>query len=147
VISWQCASWILVGGVAAVLLKTRVDLEKTWLREAGEDECLLWGRPAKFIKAEYKDATGQPKTTRLLISGSWGIARHFNYTLELLSTLLWTLPCSIGWGLPPTLYFLFLFLLLTHRIFRDEEKCSNKYGPYWKQYCAKVPYRLIPYVF
>ena len=31
--------------------------------------------------------------------------------------------------------------------FRDDLKCSIKYGDYWKQYCKKVPYKIIPFIF
>jgi 7-dehydrocholesterol reductase len=43
-------------------------------------------------------------------------------------------------------YFLFLFILLTHRAFRDDARCRSKYGSYWDKYCAAVPYKIVPYV-
>lgn len=43
-------------------------------------------------------------------------------------------------------YFIFMSVLLLHRIHRDHIWCSEKYKIYWKDYCIKVPYKLIPYV-
>ena len=53
---------------------------------------------------------------------------------------------AVGHGVLPFLYVFFLGILLVHRTFRDEEKCSAKYGEGWKKYCKAVPYRFIPYL-
>lgn len=82
-----------------------------------------------------------------MVSGWWGIARKINYTFELVASLLWSASAGFQYGVWPYLYFIFLVLLLVHRVFRDESKCHVKYGKYWAQYCKIVPYRLIPFVF
>jgi len=44
----------------------------------------------------------------------------------------------------PFFYVIFLTILLVHRAFRDDEKCSKKYGRHWEEYCKAVPYKIIP---
>jgi 7-dehydrocholesterol reductase len=51
--------------------------------------------------------------------------------------------CAITHVLPH-LYFIYLTVLLLDRTFRIDERCAAKYGQNWEQYCARVPYRLIP---
>ena len=38
-------------------------------------------------------------------------------------------------------------LLLTDRAFRDDARCSAKYGAYWQEYSKLVPYRVVPLLF
>ncbi|XP_063241451.1 uncharacterized protein LOC134541733 [Bacillus rossius redtenbacheri] len=106
-------------------------------RASEEGRCELWGRPARCLGGGGR---------RLLVSGCWGVARHLNYTFELLAALAWSLP---GWGLgaAPLLYPAFLLVLLLHRASRDEEKCARRYGELWQRYCRLVPYRLLPGVY
>ena len=53
-----------------------------------------------------------------------------------------------GWGMPVTYFYLLYFaVLLVHREMRDEEKCRRKYGRDWEEYCEKVPWRIVPYVY
>lgn len=30
---------------------------------------------------------------------------------------------------------------------RDHEKCAAKYGDDWVEYCKKVPYRIVPFIY
>lgn len=99
------------------------------------------------MNVNYTTADGMEKKSRLLISGWWGVARKINYTFELLAALFWCIPAGLQYGLWPFAYFIFLMVLLVHRIFRDESKCLTKYGSGWADYCKIVPYRLIPGVF
>ena len=95
---------------------------------------------------EYKNHEGKIRKSRLLLSGFWGVARHMNYVFEIMLAFSWSLP-AIHYGITPFAYVIFLIILLVHRTFRDEEKCSQKYGKGWETYCEKVPYRLIPGIF
>lgn len=53
-----------------------------------------------------------------------------------------------GWGMIITYFFMLYFaVLLIHRERRDEEKCKKKYGKDWEEYCRRVPYRIVPYVY
>jgi delta14-sterol reductase/lamin-B receptor len=89
-----------------------------------------------------KTSTG----TRLLAGGWWGMSRHMNYLGDWLIALAMSLPTFFI--TPVTYYYPFYFaILLWHRELRDEHKCSHKYGKSWAEYCKKVPYRIIPYVY
>ena len=96
-----------------------------------------------YQAVEYKNHDGKIRKSRLLLSGFWGLARHMNYVFEIMLATSWSLP-AIHYGVTPFYYVIFLVVLLIHRTFRDEEKCSNKYGKGWDSYCEKVPQRFIP---
>lgn len=138
---------ILFFGLFAIIMNYRVDYEKQIFQENRfNDDFKLWRKRVEFIKATYTSVEGNIMETRLLASGCWGIARHLNYFFELLIALSWSLP-GIGLGFHTFLYPIFMLHLLIHRCYRDEKKCREKYGDAYKQYCERVPYRLIPYIF
>uniref|UniRef100_A0A4X2K1R8 Delta(14)-sterol reductase TM7SF2 n=1 Tax=Vombatus ursinus TaxID=29139 RepID=A0A4X2K1R8_VOMUR len=87
-------------------------------------------------------ATGR----RLLVSGWWGMVRHPNYLGDLIMALAWSLPCGVT-HLLPYFYVVYFTILLVHREDRDERQCLQKYGLAWREYCARVPYRIVPYVY
>ncbi|XP_040605018.1 delta(14)-sterol reductase TM7SF2 isoform X3 [Mesocricetus auratus] len=87
-------------------------------------------------------ATGR----QLLVSGWWGMVRHPNYLGDLIMALAWSLPCGVS-HLLPYFYVLYFTALLVHREARDEQQCLRKYGHAWQEYCKRVPYRIIPYVY
>lgn len=165
---------IMIVGVLSLLLNYAVDRQKEVFKATKSGKCHIWGRPAKtlvrmssdwinnfeahtllhlhfnalsFLQAvAYTDAQGKVKKSNLLLSGWWGVARHMNYTFELIHAFSWSLP-AIHYGLLPFSYFFFLVGLLVHRTYRDDDKCVKKYGKGWEEYCQKVPYKLIPYVY
>jgi delta14-sterol reductase len=94
----------------------------------------IWGQPPKTIGG------------RLLVSGWWGLARHINYTGDIILGLAYSLPCGFRSVLPWT-YPIYLTILLVHREVRDDRKCREKYKELWEQYVTAVPYRLIPGVY
>ena len=75
-----------------------------------------------------------------------GITRHNNYTYEILTSVMWS-ASGYKYGIMPFLYLIYIIILLVHRIYRDEDKCSKKYGKYWDEYCNIVKYRLIKGVY
>jgi len=84
--------------------------------------------------------------TRLITSGWWGIARHFNYLGDWIAALSWCLPT--GFGSPvPYFYFIYFVVLLIHRERRDEHNCKQKYGEDWNHYCKIVKWRIIPGIY
>lgn len=111
-----------------------------------DGRCLIWGRKPQVIECSYTSADGQKHHSKLLVSGFWGVARHFNYTGDLLGSLAYCLACG-GGHLLPYFYIIYMGILLTHRCLRDEHRCANKYGRDWERYTAAVPYRLLPGVF
>ena len=38
-------------------------------------------------------------------------------------------------------------VLLFDRATRDDRRCRTKYGPFWDDYCERVPYKIVPYVY
>uniref|UniRef100_A0A8D2HJF5 Delta(14)-sterol reductase TM7SF2 n=1 Tax=Urocitellus parryii TaxID=9999 RepID=A0A8D2HJF5_UROPR len=87
-------------------------------------------------------ATGR----QLLVSGWWGMVRHPNYLGDLIMALAWSLPCGVS-HLLPYFYVLYFTALLVHREARDERQCLQKYGRAWHEYCRRVPYRILPYIY
>jgi len=51
--------------------------------------------------------------------------------------------CGLNHLLPWT-YAIFMTMILVHRCYRDEKRCSAKYGDQWKTYCKVVPWRMVP---
>ncbi|KND04700.1 uncharacterized protein SPPG_08843 [Spizellomyces punctatus DAOM BR117] len=83
--------------------------------------------------------------SRLLVSGWWGLARHINYFGDWLMSLSWCL--TTGCSSPiPYFYCIYFAILLIHREIRDEHKCRNKYGEDWEEYCRRVKWRIVPYI-
>ncbi|KAF3822363.1 hypothetical protein GH733_007737 [Mirounga leonina] len=111
-----------------------------------DGRCLIWGRKPKVIECTYTSADGQKHRSKLLVSGFWGVARHLNYTGDLMGSLAYCLACG-GGHLLPYFYLVYMAILLTHRCVRDEHRCANKYGGSWERYTAAVPHRLLPGIF
>jgi 7-dehydrocholesterol reductase len=136
------AALIFVAGVGAIFMNYWADKQRQDVRSKNGDT-KIWGKPPVLIHATYTTETGEQKQNLLLASGFWGISSHFHYLPELAAAFLWS--CATGFNyLMPFFYFLFLCILLTHRAFRDEAKCSKKYGKYWVEYRKLVPYKIIP---
>lgn len=137
------AAAILSLGLLSVLLNYLADAQRQKVR-ATQGQCKVWGKAPQLIHARYIDHKGIEKESLLLTSGWWGISRHFHYLLELSLAFFWTVPVLFN-HLLPWAYVIFLTVLLTHRAYRDDKKCSKKYGDYWKTYCAQVPNKIIPW--
>lgn len=136
---------VFIVGAASVLINYWADYQRQHVRLT-QGKCTIWGRPPRMVSASYISHDGKPKSSLLLTSGWWGLSRHFHYLPELLGTFCWTVPALFE-NVLPYFYFVFLTVLLMHRLFRHEERCATKYGTYWNQYCKLVPYKLIPFVF
>ena len=133
---------IFIAGVGAIFMNYWADKQRQDVR-AKNGDTKIWGKAPVLIHATYTTETGEQKQNLLLASGFWGISSHFHYLPELAAAFLWS--CATGFNyLMPFFYFLFLCILLTHRAFRDEAKCSKKYGKYWAEYRKLVPYKIIP---
>ncbi|KAG5270752.1 hypothetical protein AALO_G00196250 [Alosa alosa] len=111
-----------------------------------EGNCIIWGEKPTFIECKYHSSDGNTHKSKLLTSGFWGLARHFNYTGDLMGSLAYCAACG-GTHLLPYFYFVYMTILLVHRCVRDEHRCSAKYGHDWKRYTDAVPSRLIPGIF
>lgn len=100
----------------------------------------------KYLVAYYSTMDGKQYSSKLMLSGLWGVSRHMNYTGDLILSLSYGLACGMD-SIIPYLYFIFMLILLVLRCYRDEDKCSKKYGQAWNKYCEKVPYRLLPGIY
>ena len=136
---------ILAVGTLSIAINYIADKQKQDFRRT-DGKCMIWGKKPEIIRAKYTTEQGKTLSSPLLLSGWWGVARHFHYLPELLLSFCWSVP-ALFTHLLPYAYVIFLTILLVHRTFRDDEKCSKKYKGYWKLYCEKVPYKIIPYVF
>ena len=135
---------LLVTGTVSIWLTYWIDQQKVIVRTK-QGKCLVFGKKPEIIHAKYKTISGEEKTSILLCSGFWGISRQFHFLPELLAGFLWSLPAKFS-HMYPYIYIIILLMIIGQRSFRDEWKCSEKYGKYWDQYCKKVPYRIFPYI-
>ncbi|XP_067928515.1 uncharacterized protein [Watersipora subatra] len=144
-LSYPLAFAIVAAGLTCIAVNYDADWQRQHVR-ATDGQTTIWGKKPEVIRAKYRTSQGEEKSSLLLVSGFWGLARHFHYLPELGLALCWSIPCGFDHILPYT-YLIFLTLLLIHRTHRDDLKCSDKYGIYWRQYKSKVPYKIIPYIF
>ena len=112
------------------------NLQKHRFRE--DPERPIWGE-----KPEYIETTSRKK---LLLSGFWGWARHFNYVGDILMATAWSLPCLFG-SLVPYFYPIYFTALLVHRERRDHRRCAEAYGKDWEEYCRRVRSRILPGIY
>ena len=85
---------------------------------------------------------------KILCSGFWGAARHFNYMGEGLFGL--SVALVFGhFGNPwAWTYMAFVVAMFTYRQWDDDNLCAEKYGPEkWAEYKARVKYRIFPGVY
>ena len=132
-------------GIVSLIVNYVADYQRQ-LTRATNGNCTIWGRKPDCIKAEYTTTDGAVRKSLLLCSGFWGTSRHFNYVPELCLALCWCIPAA-SLRLLPIIYFVFLFCLLVDRAERDDIKCREKYGKYWDEYCKRVPYHILPYIY
>jgi 7-dehydrocholesterol reductase len=139
-ISKKVSLLILILGIYFTYKNYDVDRQKEIFKKDKENS-IINGKKAKYMDVKY-EKDGNEVDSKLLLSGDWGITRHNNYTYEILTSAMWSAP-GYKYGIMPFLYLIYIIILLVHRIYRDEDKCSKKYGKYWDEYCKIVKYRLI----
>ncbi len=97
-----------------------------------------------LIEPEYIEAGDR----KILCSGLWGVARHFNYLGEgffSLSIALVFGHFAVPWAWT---YFVFIVGLFISRQRLDDEYCEEKYGvEKWAEYRERVRWRIIPGVY
>lgn len=139
------ASLIFIVGFASIMINYFADRQRQQVRSTNGN-CKVWGSKPALIPATYKTEGGETKETILLASGWWALSRHFHYIPEIAAAFFWALPALFA-NFLPYFYVVFLTVLLANRAFRHDKRCADKYGKYWDQYCEKVPYKIIPYVY
>jgi len=137
---------LIVGlGVFFIWANYDADAQRQLVRDT-KGNCKIWGYTPKTMPVKYRTSDGKEHHSLLLVSGWWGVARHPNYVTEILLAVMWTVPAGVQHWLP-YFYVIYLSILLWDRAYRDEQKCTSKYGGYWKQYCEKVPHSMIPFIY
>ena len=99
-----------------------------------DPDAKIWGRKPETLGG------------RILVSGFWGIGRKLNYTGEICIYFSWALLSGFSSPIPYILP-MWLFCLLTHRAWRDDKRCREKYGKLWEEYCKRARFRMLPFVY
>mmetsp|Transcript_2514 Transcript_2514/g.3910 ORF Transcript_2514/g.3910 Transcript_2514/m.3910 type:complete len:449 (-) Transcript_2514:264-1610(-) len=141
-LSLPVAGLMLLAGVLCIWCNYDCDRQRQEFR-ATSGRTKIWGREPQFVTASYVTEGGEVRTSLLLVSGWWGLARHFHYIPEILASFFWCLPALFSHPLP-YFYPVYLTLLLLDRAWRDDKRCADKYGAHWDEYCRRVPYKIIP---
>lgn len=146
-IDWHplLAGAMVAFGALSILVNYQADAQRRRVRDT-RGETTVWGKPPEVIRARYTPEDGVERESLLLVSGWWGVARHFHYVPELALAAAWIVPAGFGYFLP-WFYWFFLLILLTDRALRDEKRCARKYGPYWDEYTRRVRWRMVPGIF
>ncbi len=85
---------------------------------------------------------------KILCSGFWGVARHFNYLGEGFLALSISLVFGYVGNLWAWTYFIFIVSFFTVRQLYDDRFCAEKYGPErWAEYQERVKYRIFPGIY
>ena len=133
--------WLGVMIVLAVLgwgISRAGNLQKYWFKRWPDRKFL------GFVEQKYIEAGDR----KILYSGIWGVARHFNYMGEGFLALSVALVFMHPGNLWAWTYMIFIVSLFTWRQFDDDKVCEEKYGAErWGEYKARVKYRLFPGVF
>ena len=114
----------------------RYRLNGTFKRDPGA-QFLGWVAPVVLTDGDRK----------LLVSGFWRVSRHVNYLGEILMATGLTLALGHPRVWTTWLYPLYYVALLVPRQIDDDCRCAEKYGLLWKEYCARVRYRIVPGVY
>lgn len=132
-------------GVLGYVIFRTTNNQKDKVRKTN-GKCLIFNKRPKILRLNYKTTDGNSHKTLLLYSGFWGMSRHMNYLGDLLISLAMCLACGFN-HISPYFYIIYMVILLINRIYRDDERCRQKYGNAWEEYCKLVPFKLIPFVF
>ncbi|XP_072448896.1 7-dehydrocholesterol reductase [Chiloscyllium punctatum] len=144
-LSTPSAFGVLLLGLIGYYIFRMTNHQKDLFRRT-DGNCKIWGKKPDYIECSYLSNDGKKHHSKLMISGFWGLARHFNYTGDLMGSLSYCLACGFS-HLLPYFYIIYMSILLVHRCIRDEHRCSSKYNKDWRHYTDAVAYRLIPRVF
>jgi len=133
---------LIIAGLWSIYINYEADHQKEVVRKDAQSK--IWRKDIQVIKVNYKD--GDEVDTVLLVSGWWGVSRHFHYIPEILAALCWSIPVLFS-TLLPHFYVMYLVVLLLSRVRRIEKRCQEKYGSNWEEYCKRVPNKIIPGIY
>jgi len=96
------------------------------------------------VKPEYIEANDR----KILVTGFWGIARHFNYCGELILAVIFALVLGYFTNLWAWTYGSFIIGFCLTRERTDDMHCEEKYGSEaWGEYRRRVKHRIIPGIY
>lgn len=82
----------------------------------------------------------------IMVDGWYKYARKIHYTCDIYFAATWGL--ITGFQSPfPWFYPVFFVLMITHRAYRDIQRCREKYGEAWTEYERRTPYLFVPVSF
>ena len=136
---------ILALGLCGYFVFRSANHEKNMVRQT-DGNCKVWGRPAEVMRLPYVTTDGEKHTGLLLCCGWWSVARHANWTGDLMQAFALGACCGFDNFLPWS-YTFFISAIFANRLPRDEKRCERKYGDGWRKYCERVRWRLLPGVF
>ena len=132
----------LIGTIALFLSGWSIsrggNLQKYWFKRWPDRKFL------GLIEPQYIQAGDR----KILCSGYWGLARHFNYLGEGIICI--SIGLVFGYFTNPWAwtYFVFIVSLFTWRQRLDDAVCLEKYGAEkWAEYQARVKYRIFPGIY
>jgi len=134
--------FFLIAGITCVWINYDCDRQRQEFR-AFNGKLKIWGKEPDYVSAKYLTKDGEERSSLLLCSGWWGLARHFHYIPEIMASFFWCVPALFTHPLP-FFYPVYLTILLFDRAWRDDARCADKYKEYWGEYCKKVPSKIIP---
>jgi delta14-sterol reductase len=83
----------------------------------------------------------------VLTGGFWGLSRHVNYLGEITMATALALVLGYPFALAPWLYPCLLRRAASSEQRDDDKRCAERYGALWEEYCRRVPYRIIPFLY
>ena len=120
-----------------------------WMLSRGANLQKFWFKQDPAAKAfgilEPRAISGGGR--HVLAGGFWGLSRHINYLGEILMACGLALSLGYPLAITPWLYPLYYVALLLPRQADDDRRCAERYGELWREYCRRVPWRIIPYVY
>lgn len=148
----QNAAWVIfVLGAMAWICNVWANEQRRNFRKNPQRPVCCSSKTPRSVRAEYTivvDGESQTRENFLLADGWWGKARHPQYIFDILQSCTWGI---LGGGvttMPLALFYpVYIAILLVHRVFRDEKRCTNKYGAGYEEYKSMVASRLVPGVF
>ena len=142
---WGWAMLIFAAGLSMIWLNYDMDEQRARFRRTN-GAAKVWGQTPQYIIAKYTTADGEERRSLLLLSGYWGMARHFHYVPEIAAAFAWSCPAGFS-HVMPFVYVVYLVILLINRAQRDDDRCRAKYTRYWDQYTDRVCWKIVPGVY